>query len=306
MYENAFKISVVKAPFPPFENLKKYFSLVAEAGFYRFWTSDVESGFDPFLFLFSLNQIQSSFPLGISVVNTSLYHPFSVARKIITISSLMKNPVVIGLGAGDKYLAKTLKIPWGIDVFLEKMRFIQDYFDSIGFTEIMSQRAQPLILTVGTQNHKIIKSLPSIIQGIIFNSASISEINLILNIRNFDNKYVFTPILIDSNSEINNKFKKLITLSARSLPYEYLSALKDKKIKNLLLSVKNNSNPLIRSEDWVLLGKELGLVLNDESHLNEKLGYFKDVGITEVLIVGVSPNDFAKVISILNHIKKKV
>lgn len=289
------RFSIAIAPRPPFSTHLEYAKTAFQEGVDRFWIGDTIEGYDPFLTLLGLSSWLGNERFGVSVVATSLYHPFVVARNILTLQELLSEPLIIGLGAGDKRSSDLLKAERSISLFVEKVRSIINFIRkgadaSYPGLQITPPTVSPMIF-LGTQNPRVLSSLHNIVDGYIGNTGSIHELSFLLEKTPFKTVATFIPVFFPHNKKYQQRNISLLKMVISSVSRKALGAFPE-EISNILLKLMEKTTRIqeLSSAEIYLLANEFCLVMEEQA-VKQKLSKLSTMGVQEILLGGISPDD---------------
>ncbi len=297
------RFSIAIAPRPPLSTQLDHARIALQEGVDRFWIGDSIDGHDPFLTLLGLSSLLGNERFGISVVATSLYHPFIIARKILTLQELLSEPLIIGLGAGDKRSSDLLKVKRSVSLFVDKARSIINFVrkgvdPSYSGLQVQLPETPPLIF-LGTQNQHVLSSLHNIVDGYIGNTGSIHELSFLLDRFSFRTVATFIPVFDLNDKKYRQRNLSLLRMVISSVSKKTLEAFPTETSDILLKLMKKTISIEDLSEaELYLLANEFCLVMEEQA-AKKKLHDLGKIGVQEILLGGISPHDLPSFLSFL-------
>ncbi len=303
------KLSVAIAPKSPFQTHVSHAEIAFQEGVHRFWIGDSIEGYDPFLTLLGLSAILQKKRFGISVVATSLYHPFNIVRKILTLQELVSEPVIIGLGAGDKRSSNLLRLERSVSLFIEKVHSIVNFIQKgedpkYPHLQMKRPRSVPLVF-LGTQNQSVLSSLCDIVDGYIGNTGSVHELSHLLEKNPFKTVSTFIPVFFPNDEKYQQRNISLLNMVISSVSRKTLEAFPT-EISSILLKIKKKTTRLeeLPLDKLHLLADEFCLVMERKA-VQRKLRELDSIGVQEILLGGISQKDLPSTLQFLRSLMPK-
>jgi hypothetical protein len=210
------------------------------------------------------------------------------------------------LGAGDKRSSDLLKTKKSVSLFIDKVRSITNFVrkgvdSSYPGVHVRPSATKPLIF-LGTQNHTALSSLHETVDGYIGNTGSIHELSFLLDKISFESIATFVPVFFPDKQEYYQRNVFLLNMVVSSVSRKTLEAFPTEisSILRKLIKKTTKIEALSRSE-LHLLANEFCLFMEKQA-IKQKLRELKAIGVQEILLGGISPNDLSSSLDLLRSL----